>query len=243
MLNMSYQILIVDDDSEFREEIHECLKDYKVIEASNGMEALEILKKPHAIDLVILDVSMPGLLGTEVLKKIRDKSRDLPVVILTGHSSKDVAIEALKGHATDYIEKPFEVRKFLSIVQRILDKKNQGLTIPTNKMERVKSFLERNFDKKISLNHVADEICLSPKYLSRLFKETTGLGFNEYRLKIKIQKAAELLRTTPMTIHEISSHLGYQNPESFIRIFEKIINQTPTEYRSNNKNLPRKKTT
>ena len=64
---MAYQILMVDDDAEFREELRVCLNDYSVTEAANGIEALAILKKPNAIDLVILDAVMPQVSGMEVL--------------------------------------------------------------------------------------------------------------------------------------------------------------------------------
>jgi two-component system, response regulator YesN len=236
---MSYQILIVDDDAEFRQEMCECLHNYRVIEASSGPQALQILKKPNAIDLVILDVVMPNMLGTEVLRHIKSSYPDLSVIILTGQSSKDVAIDALKGRADDYIEKPFQVEKFLTTIGRILEAKRKSSTGYLNKMERVKLFIEKNSDKKINLNHVAEEVCLSPKYLSRLFKENSGTGFNEYRLKIKIEKAEKLLKTTDLTVNQIAIQLGYKNPESFIRIFEKSLGQTPTQYRL--KNRKRKK--
>jgi CheY-like chemotaxis protein len=57
---MPYTILLVDDDNEFREEFKDLLEDYTVIEAANGQAALDILKAPNAVDLVILDVMMPG---------------------------------------------------------------------------------------------------------------------------------------------------------------------------------------
>lgn len=238
---MSYQILVVDDDSEFRQEMCECLHNYRVIEASNGPQALQILKKPNAIDLVILDVMMPQMTGTEVLRQIKANYPHLSVIILTGQSSKDVAIEALKGRADDYIEKPFEVERFLSVIQKILESKRKTASGYINKMERVKIFLENNCDKKINLNHVAEEVCLSPKYLSRLFKENSGTGFNEYRLKIKIDKAKELLKTTDLTVNQIAIQLGYKNPESFIRMFEKLLGSTPTEFRVKNRDKKRKK--
>lgn len=228
---MPYQILLVDDDEEFREEMSSCLEGYKVIEASSGQQALEMIKRPNAIDLVILDVIIPGLRGTEVLKQMRKIRPDLPIIILTGQSSKEIAIESLKGHADDYIEKPFEVQKFLSTIRRILDSKNLALMAHINKMDRVKMFIERNFDKKINLKDVTEEVHLSAKYLSRLFKKSTGLGFNEYRLKIKMHKAQHLLKTTDQTIEQLANQLGYKNPESFIRIFEKLVRCTPTEYR------------
>ena len=62
---------------------------------------MQLLRKPNEIDLVLLDVMMPGLSGTEVLREMKKLSPNLAIIILTGYSSKDVAIEALKGHADD----------------------------------------------------------------------------------------------------------------------------------------------
>jgi len=232
---MAYQILVVDDDADFREELRDCLDGYTVIEAVNGLDALAILKKPNAIDLVILDAVMPHLSGTEVLREIKKIKPSLAIIMLTGQSSKDIIIDALKGRADDYIEKPINVGKFLETVQSILAAKaSKGFTYARGihaKIEQAKQFIEHNFDKKVNLEDVSGQLCLSPKYFSRIFKEITGQGFNEYRLSVKITQACELLKKSDYTVTEISNRLGYQNLESFIRMFDKIMNVSPTQYR------------
>jgi two-component system, response regulator YesN len=237
---MSYQILMVDDDADFREELRDCLDGYSVIEAANGADALAILKKPNAIDLVILDAIMPQLSGTEALREIKKIKPGLAIIMLTGQSSKDIAIDALKGRADDYIEKPINVSKFLETVRSTLAAKAlKKFTYPQGihaKIGQSKEFIERNFDKKITLEDVAGQVCLSPKYFSRIFKETTGQGFNDYRLSVKIQQACGLLKKTDCTVTEISNRLGYQNLESFIRMFENVIGTSPTKYRRKNQN-------
>jgi YesN/AraC family two-component response regulator len=232
---MAYNILLVDDDEDFRDELRDYLDEYDVIEASSGREALDILRRPNEIDLVILDVIMPGMRGTEVLRKIKEMAPDLRVIILTGYGTKSTVIEALKGKADDYLEKPVRIDKTKQAVERLLRDR-----VPTNavveggvsaRIRRVMHFVERNYDKKVSLKHAAEIACLSPKYLSRVFKQSTGMGFTAYRLKIRIAKAAELLETTDSTIEQISYQLGYENPESFTRLFKKVTGCTPKEYR------------
>lgn len=117
---MPYTLLLVDDDREFRAEFRDCFDDYAVMEAHNGEEALAILKKPNEIDLVILDVMMPGARGTLVLREIKKLAPSLGIVILTGHSSKDVAVEALKGRADEYLEKPFDPGAARAVIERLL---------------------------------------------------------------------------------------------------------------------------
>jgi YesN/AraC family two-component response regulator len=239
---MPYNILLVDDDAVFREELSECLEDYRVIEAGDGRTALDILKQPNEIDVILLDEMMPGLRGTDVLAEIKRLEPGISVIMLTGHSSKSVAIKALKGNADDYIEKPVDVEQLLDSIGRLLHGggAQEGDYPPgtDGKIERVREFLERNYHKRVSLDDVADLVCLSPKYLSRLFKEKTGEGFNEYRIGVKMEKAGEILRETGLTVNEVSYRLGYRNMESFIRMFKKVKGLTPTEFRQAGERAP-----
>jgi len=232
---MSYKILVVDDDHAFREELTICLEDYSIVEAGSGDEAIDILSRPNEIDLVILDVKLPGRPGTEVLTEIKRRQPHLGVIMLTGHSSKNVAIASLKGDADDYIEKPVEIEKLLKSIYRLLHESDApGVSYSPDadgKIEHVKDFLERNYDKRVTLREAAELVFLSPKYLSRLFKQKTGAGFNQYRLDKKMKRAKRILAETGLTVNEISYRLGYQNMESFIRMFKKSVGMTPTEYR------------
>lgn len=238
IIKMADKILIVDDDEDLRSELASFLDGYEVVEARNGEEALNILKRANEIGLVILDVMMPGINGLDVLTEIKKDNPKLKTVILTGHSSKDVAIEALKNRADDYIEKPIVVDKIKEIVEKFMEGGEEDEMNPPDlkaKIKKVKSFLERNCYKKTTLEEAARSIYLSPKYLSRVFKEQEGRGFSEYKLGIKIGKSKELLTKTRLNINQISDKLGYENPESFIRQFKKFTKLTPTEFRKKTK--------
>jgi two-component system, response regulator YesN len=232
---MHGRILIVDDDKTLRTILKFWCKDYDIAEASNAKEALSILKKPNELDLIIMDVNMPGMDGLQALEKIKHIYPEKKVIIMTGYSKKSVVITALKNKADNYIEKPFEGKEILAIIKEQLSDK--AGTIPpgemnlTSKIEHVKGFIEGNSYKKITLRDAAEIVYMSPKYLSRLFRETTGMGFSEYKLKVKMTQAKKLLTSTGLAIKQISLKLGYANPESFIRQFEKIVKSTPSEYR------------
>ena len=231
---MPYQLLLVDDDREFREELKECLDDYDVIEASGGTEALKLLKRPNEIDLIILDVMMPGLRGTQVLKEIKARYPEQKVIILTGFSSKDVAIDALKGRADEYLEKPLDIFRLKAAIAGLLAEKERSVAPEdrsiAGKIARVRRFLERNWHKKVCLKDVSLAVGLSDKYLSRLFKAETGVCFNDYALKVKMSKAKKLLAKN-WPVGEVAGRLGYQNAESFIRVFKKLAGRTPADYR------------
>ncbi len=232
---MPYQILLVDDDADFREELAESFDDYEFVHAPSGERALEIIKKPNEIDLVLLDVMMPGASGTEVLTEIKRIEPAMKIVMLTGHSSKDVAIEALKGRADDFLEKPLNINEAKEIIEKLLDSTDRDEKTEIgdikSKIDRVKRFAERNFHKKVSLDDAATVVGLSPKYLSRVFEEITGMGFSDYKTKVKIDRSKEFLKKG-YNINQISDKLGYQNTESFIRAFKKLTKMTPTEFRN-----------
>jgi Response regulator containing CheY-like receiver, AAA-type ATPase, and DNA-binding domains len=118
---MPEKILVVDDDEDFRSEFKVSIEEYDVLEADSGQKALELLRKPNEIDLVILDVVMPGLTGTEVLKEIRRMSPGLGIIMLTGYGSKDTAVEALRCSADDYVEKPVDIDRIKEIIEKVLD--------------------------------------------------------------------------------------------------------------------------
>ena len=232
---MAYNILLVDDDKEFREELRDYLHEYGVLEASSGEDALQVLKKPNEVDLVIMDVMMPGMRGTEVLKKIKIMYPDMGIIMLTGYSSVDLAVESFKEHADDYLEKPLKIDKVKNIIEGLLDKKcaKDGIDADSNegKINLAKQFIRRNYQKKLTLADLAQKTCLSPKYFSRFFRKHAGMGYNEYKIKLKMEEAKSLLNKTSCNINQVSDKLGYENTESFIRQFKKLTGRTPVEYR------------
>ena len=133
----------------------------------------------------------------------------------------------------DFLEKPLQIQSALQRIKKLLGTKQKYVTGVINK---IKYAIEKNFHKNISLKQASEIVCLSPKYISRIFKEHTGVGFNEYKLELKVTRAKELLQGTDLNINQISDRIGYMNVESFIRIFKRITGYTPTSYR--NKKIP-----
>ena len=90
------RILIVDDDEAFRSEFKELFDDYDIVEAPDGKSALRLLNSANDIELILLDVMLPGISGIEVLKEIKKTDPDVGIIILTGYSSKD--LESGRAH-------------------------------------------------------------------------------------------------------------------------------------------------
>jgi signal transduction histidine kinase len=117
-------VLIVDDELGPRESLKMILNPYyNVLTADRGAQAVEILKQ-YPIDLVTLDLKMPGFTGINVLEKVKQHDPDIEAIIITGYGSLDTAIEGLRLGAFDYISKPFDVHHILALVRRGLERRN-----------------------------------------------------------------------------------------------------------------------
>jgi two-component system, NtrC family, response regulator AtoC len=126
---MTARILIADDEISLRKVLAASLRreGYEVVSAQNGTEALQLLKATESpdtgdpFDLVISDVRMPGIGGIELLSRVKKRYPDLPVVMLTAHGTVDMAVQALKVGAFDFVTKPYERDEFHTIIRKALD--------------------------------------------------------------------------------------------------------------------------
>jgi len=108
-LTAKARILVVDDERGMCEFLRFLLQEegYEVDVAHRGEEALEKVRESR-FDLILADIKMPGLDGLEMLRKLRDAEKDTVVIVMTGYSSLDSAIKAIKYDASDYLTKPFD---------------------------------------------------------------------------------------------------------------------------------------
>jgi putative two-component system response regulator len=117
------KILIAEDEEEIREELVESLADdgFECVEASNGEEGLDLLRRDTEITLVLSDILMPGISGLEMIDAAQSefgKDRDLAFIIMTGHGGTKEAIEALKLGVMDFLVKPIDLDHMLHVVRR-----------------------------------------------------------------------------------------------------------------------------
>ena len=119
---MKSRILVIDDEAEIRKSLRMVLEyeGYEVIEASAGAEGLALAEREMP-DLVFLDVKMPGMDGLEVLQRLQAARESLPVVVISGHASKEEVATAIKRGAIDFIEKPLGSDRILVTVKNALE--------------------------------------------------------------------------------------------------------------------------
>lgn len=119
------RLLIVDDEERFLATTRILLEKRGVTSlytAMNGVDALRILQEER-IDVVVLDVKMPGMDGVEVLRRIKQERPLVEVIMLTGHASVESAVEGLKLGAFDYVMKPIDIPDLLAKIEEAYDKK------------------------------------------------------------------------------------------------------------------------
>ncbi len=124
-MNYLARILVVDDDDQMRDLLQAFLTDegYNVIAASNGKDALKAMEDEKP-DLVFLDIEMPEMNGLGVLNEMQQRSLHIPVIVITGHSTMDNAIQAIRSGAREFITKPFDLNKIRALAKRYLNKTN-----------------------------------------------------------------------------------------------------------------------
>ncbi len=117
--------LLVDDEQDFIEVIARRLRQrgYEVECVFSGQAALNRLEKGGIIDVVVLDVQMPGLDGIQTVKQIRQRHPLIEVIMLTGHASVQTAVEAVKQGALDYLEKPCDIDNLIAKAQTAAQRK------------------------------------------------------------------------------------------------------------------------
>src|SRR5210317_1703372 len=124
-------ILIVDDDAHIRQVLHFALEKagYKLVEAENGQQALQGFQE-HAPDLIVLDIMMPEMDGTDVCREIR-KTSEVPIVFLSSRDDEIDRILGLELGGDDYITKPFSPRELVARVKAVLRRSSSAAASTT----------------------------------------------------------------------------------------------------------------
>ena len=119
------RLLLVDDERQFVEIMTQRLarRDFEVTAAFSGQEALDRLEVDAGVDVVLLDVKMPGMDGIETTRRIKQAHPLVEILILTGHAAIDSAVEAIRHGAYDYLMKPTDLDVLIMKVRQAADRK------------------------------------------------------------------------------------------------------------------------
>lgn len=227
--------------------------------AANGNEAMDILSS-NSFDLILSDIKMPGYSGLEVAESLRKNEDETPIILITGYDDFAYAKSAIRLDVSDYLLKPLndnELRDALEKIKVQILKRRQSITLPENltpenlaqliaekfaaesnnseDFDIIKSavdYITQHFCENMSQADVADAIGVSPSYLSGLFHEGTGESYSQFIKRLRMTKAAALLKSQPsMTINVIAESVGYFSDKHFMSVFKNYFGMTPNDYR------------
>ena len=235
------RVLLVDDEIMIREgfkhlfdwEAHDC---EVVGEAADGMEALAKLDTLEP-DIAIMDINIPIMNGLKVIQLSRIKHPDTAFVIVSGYDDFAYCREALRLQITDYILKPVNYEEFgtcidnlkIALFQR--QSSGGGEQREERAIHGITRYLQEHLAEEVSLSVLAEEFHLSAQYISQLFKNEIGVGFLTYLTNIRMERAKQLLLSTPLSIAEVSEQSGYGDYRVFTKVFKKSEGITPSQYR------------
>ncbi len=172
-------ILLVDDHKPFRDSLAKVLEGegFQVFPASDGEEALNFLRSEF-IHLVLTDLKMPKMAGTELLKVAKTIRPDIEVILITGYGTVDTAVTAMKDGAFDYIQKPFKPREILKLVRKAVEKQ---YLVEQNRMlqERIKDFqkVEKIVGRSPAMKKVLEIVAqVAPSSATILIQGESGTG-------------------------------------------------------------------
>ncbi len=186
---MQIHVLVVDDEKDNSDYVSLLLsrEGYEVDTLQDPTQTVARLRE-GAYHLVILDMVMPKMSGTEVLAEIRQYDSDLAVIVCTGNPSLDTAVTSLRHQASDYVRKPFEPREFLATVKSVLAKK--GLSAdPEADLHRAigNTIREARKGKDLTLKQLARRTGLSVSLLSQIERAESSASISSlYRIALAL---------------------------------------------------------
>ena len=192
-----HQLLVVDDERGPRESLRMILSgSHQVTTAAEGAEALEILRT-KSIDLVTVDLNMPGMRGDELMRTIRAEFPQTEIIIITGCGSVETAVEGIRHGVFDYLNKPFDVVQVMASVERALARRESRQRMVCF-LEGISRVLGRNQDANI----VLEELDASPLAQERLraVLEEPALGLESGGAGVSSPRTIEFLEVLAETI-------------------------------------------
>ena len=245
-------ILVVDDNVDVREYVAGLLgSEYDVRQAADGREGLDAALKTVP-DLIVCDVMMPVMDGLEMCRRVKTETATshVPVILLTSNAQENQRAEGYDCGADAYITKPFSSKVLLSRVRNLLENRKRlkyvyasgaddearDTTDPDSRFmaDFGRVVRERMSDSSLSVETISSALGLSRVQMYRKVKQLTGQSPVEIIRVTRLKKAERLLKTTKMTVSEISYDVGFSSPSYFSKCFKDYFGCQPGEMRETN---------
>ncbi len=253
-LRKPVKLLIVDDEIQIREGLRD-LVDWKSLgvdeirDAEDGRAAL-LEFTTYKPDIVLTDVVMTQVDGIELIRTIRKTSSRTRIILMSAFQDLEFIKSAFKYDALDYLFKPMRTEELHDVIKKAVSSLYSDREGPSDMSDsnatgesdhatdekriihQIRKFIDANYYRSdLSIQTIADGVCLSPNYLCRIFKNQTGSTVHEHLIRRRHQEAKLLLKETNHRIRDIARGIGYSDANYFAKCFRRIEGCTPTQYR------------
>lgn len=250
-----YRILVADDEPIERMVVCKTIQSYfeeelEIVQATNGREAVEAFEKEEC-QIVLLDISMPGINGLEAAEKIREMDMKCKIIFLTAYDDFDYAQKAIRVKAMDYLLKPSRKEELIAVLEEAVNEISKGQeaskSIETEEVykeedgidqvksqilaERIRKYIDEHYMEDICLQDAASSLHYSDAYFCKFFKQNFDKSFIVYLSELRMEKAKELLEDCLINVKDVSQKVGYRDSNYFTKVFKRITGLTPSEYR------------
>ena len=243
-------LLIVEDNADIRSYLRENLEGmYRIEEAENGQVALE-KAMAHPPDLVVSDIAMPVMDGIELCNQLKSNliTSHVPVILLTARTSLIFKVDGFENGADDYVTKPFNMRLLATRIKNLIDSrrllqtkfsKSSGLqakevvlhSLDEQFLEAIRTEIEAHMDDpNFTVEALAEGVNMSRMQLYRKLKALTGHTPNQVIRGLRLQRAAQLLKSRQYNVSEVTYMVGYNDLKSFREQFKKSYGTSPSQY-------------
>jgi signal transduction histidine kinase/DNA-binding response OmpR family regulator len=246
-------VLLVEDNAELRHYLQSVASgQYNVQLARNGQEgierALEIVP-----DVIISDVMMPVKDGFELCRTLKNDFRTshVPIILLTARADTESKLLGLERGADAYMPKPFQPKELLLRLRKLIELREKlkikyslsgkyseksdgrgGTGLDEVFMRDLLQLLEKHFaDEDFSIESLCAAMGISRVQLHRKLVALSGLSASHFISHFRLEKAAELLRSTRKTVREIAFEVGFRDANYFTKVFTKTFDASPSEWR------------
>lgn len=240
-----YELLIVDDEGPILNGICNYYPwdelGFRVTGFSRAEDVLACLRAGTCADVVMTDISMPGMNGLELAAALRAEFDTVRIVLLSGYAEFEYAQTAVRLGVIEYMLKPIkaaDIKSVFGAIRRQLEAESEAVdcsdTYQEGYYEKIVRLVKEYIDQNLSnatLEEAAQSVNLSASHLSGLFKAGSGQTFSEYLMQGRMEQAKQLLLHLDYKTYHVAELLGYESPQNFARAFKLYYGITPREFK------------
>lgn len=242
-----YRSLIIDDEKPVRIAVSKLghWKKYGMeppVTASNGKDGLSAMRELRP-EIVFVDMNMPVMDGCSFLERASAEFPESQFIIVSGYDDFSYARHAMRYGACDYLLKPVVEEELNHAIEKAILKIDpdavfdaesslaEESTTPEEIVETIKQYIDSNYCQNFKITMFEEKYFFSITYLTKLFHARYGYTIYEYVLKLRMERAKELLEKSDIKILDIAERLGYTDNHYFSKAFRNYYGVSPSQYR------------